>query len=71
MSTLRIGCSPLTSRIYVGKVNTKGMWIGNKVDVTDDAVRSVAENLLKTNEKLTFSANGKRYELKVVEIEST
>jgi len=71
MSNVRIGCSPLTSRIYAGKVNAKGMWIGDKVDVTDDAVRSVAENLLKTNEKLQFTANGKQYELKVLEIEST
>jgi len=71
MSNVRIGCSPLTSRIYAGKVNAKGMWIGDKADVTDDAVRSVAENLLKTDERFQFSTNGKRYELKVSEIVST
>lgn len=70
MSDFKIGCSPLTSRIYVGKVK-KGMWIGEKHDVTEDAVASVAENLLKTDERFQFSLGGKRYELKVTEIEST
>lgn len=68
MSDLRIGCSPITNTIYAGKVNKNGMWIGEKQDVTDDAVKSVAENLVRTDECFRFTFEGKRYELKVSEI---
>lgn len=68
MSDLRLGCSPITNTIYAGKIDKSGMWIGVKQDVTEDAVKSVAENLLRTDESFRFTFEGKRYELRVTEI---
>lgn len=60
----KVGCSPITNKIYAGKVKN-GTWIGEKHDITNDAVRSVAENLLRSQEKYLFSMNGERYEMKI------
>jgi hemin uptake protein HemP len=68
MSKIRIGCSPLTGTIYAGSVSKTGLWAKNKVDVTDEAVRAVAQSLLQTEEMLRFSHGGKQYELKVVQL---
>lgn len=68
MSKLKVGCSPIKGVIYAGTVSKTGLWGKNKTDVTDDAINSVAQSLLHTQEKLQFSYNGKRYELKVVEL---
>lgn len=67
MSTLKVGCSPITGIIYAGSVSKTGLWGKNKTDVTDSAISSVAQSLLITEEKLVFKYNGKKYELKVVE----
>lgn len=38
------GVSPITNRIYYGKQNIeKHMWVGEKTDVTDDAIAAVYE----------------------------
>jgi hemin uptake protein HemP len=68
MSKIRIGCSPITGTIYAGSVSKTGLWGNNKVDVTDEAVKAVAQSLLQTEEMLRFSHDGKQYELKVVPI---
>lgn len=40
----RFGVSPITNRIYYGTQDTdKHMWVGQKTDVTDDAIASVYE----------------------------
>lgn len=65
MSDFKVGCSPLTSRIYAGKVLKNGTWGANKKDVTDSAVSAVAQQLLQTGEKLQFTYQGEQYELKV------
>lgn len=42
-----MGASPLTGNIYYGTLNTeKGMWVGQKTDVTDMACQAVAECLM-------------------------
>lgn len=66
---IKVGCSPLTSRIYAGRVLKGGIWANNKTDVTDSAVNAVAQQLLQTGEKLQFTYLGDRYELKVEKIE--
>lgn len=66
MSEFKVGCSPLTSRIYAGKVLKNGTWGANKKDVTNSAMNAVAQQLLQTNEKMQFTYRGERYELKVV-----
>lgn len=67
MPDFKVGCSPLTSKIYAGKVKN-GVWIGVKYDITSDALGAVAQHLLQLDEKLCFGHQGKRYELKVVEV---
>jgi len=40
----KMGVSPITNTIYYGRVNKeKGMWIGEKTDVTDMAIAAVFE----------------------------
>ena len=68
MSDFKVGCSPLTSKIFAGKVLKNGTWGNVKHDVTDTAVGAVAQHLLQLDEKLRFQYRGKTYELKVVEV---
>lgn len=58
MKNLEIHCSPLTSTIYVGNTNGSGMFTGQKKDLTDMAVRAVAQHLLQKNEKVLFDYPG-------------
>ena len=42
--TSRIACSPLTGRIYSGRLNKlQTAYVGEKLDVTSDVLRSVIE----------------------------
>lgn len=68
MSKYRVWTSPLTNNIYAGSVSKNGLIAKVKHNVTDDAVRSVAEHLLIADQKLLFDFKGKKYELKVVEV---
>lgn len=67
MSNYKVGCSPLTSEIYAGSVSKTGLW-GKKHNVTNTAVGAVAQHLLQKDEELRFEYQGKKYALKVVEI---
>lgn len=67
MADFKVGCSPITSKIYAGKVLKNGMW-GVKHDVTDTAVGAVAQHLLQLEQKVRFDYDGKTYELKVVKV---
>jgi hypothetical protein len=68
MSDFKVGCSPLTRRIYAAKVLKDGTWGANKKDVTDSAVSAVAQHLLQLNEKLQFTYQGEQYEFKVEKV---
>ncbi len=69
MTNFKVGCSPLTSTIYAGNVLKNGSWGAGKKDVTDSAVRAVAQHLLQKEEMLEFQyKNGKKYRLQVVEV---
>jgi len=68
MAEFKVGCSPLTGNIYAGTVSKNGLW-GKKHDVTDTAVGAVAEHLLQKEIELQFSYKGKKYALRVVELE--
>jgi hypothetical protein len=70
MSEYMIGCSPLTSRIYAGKVLVNGEWAKGKKDITEMAVLSVAQHLLQKQESVTFNYDNKKYKLQVIEIEN-
>ena len=67
--SIRIGTSPITGVVYAGKLNKAGtMWVGEKQDITDEAIGAVAESLLKTKEKLPFTVDGQNYELLVIKV---
>lgn len=41
---MRIACSPLTGRIFAGRVNKAGnAFVGNKTDVTGDVLRALID----------------------------
>ena len=46
MRIKKIGSSPLTGTIFYGTLETKtSMWVGEKVDVTNDCVAATAEHM--------------------------
>lgn len=69
MTEFKIGCSPLTSKIYAGRVKENNEWCNPKHDVTDTAPAAVAQFLLQTDQKIVFTyKNGKKYKLQMVEL---
>lgn len=68
MSDFKVGCSPLTSRLFAGKVLKNGALGQTNHDVTDTAVGAVAQHLLQLNEKMQFNYKGELYELKVEKV---
>lgn len=71
MKNFKIGCSPLTSVIYAGKVLKNGMWAATKYDVTGTAPAAVAQHLIQLDQSIEFThSNGKKYRLQVVEIDN-
>lgn len=75
MSLLRILCSPLTGRIYLGKINKKADgWLDFPVkrDVTGEVCAAVAQHALKNGGSTIVTADGKqKYEIIVKEINAT
>lgn len=63
--SFKVGCSPLSYKLYAGKVLANGTWGKVKYDVTDSAVGAVAMHLLQRGEKMQFDYQGKTYEVKV------
>jgi hypothetical protein len=70
MEEFKVGCSPLTSEIFVGTVSKTGLW-GKKHNVTDTVVGAVAQHLLQKDEELRFQYKGKKFALRVVEVKET
>ena len=68
MTSFKVGCSPLTSEIFAGNVSESGMWSVRKHNVTDTAVGAVAQYLLQKDEEMQFNYKGKKYALRVVEL---
>lgn len=67
----KAGCSPLTSRIFVGTVLKNGIWGKDKKDVTETVVGAVAQHLIQLDQSVTFNMDGKKYILRVDEIKPT
>jgi len=64
---LTIGLSPVTNRIYAGKLNKAGtMWLNGKQDVTDEAVMGVVGYIKKN--RVIYERDGKIYEMLEVEV---
>jgi hypothetical protein len=69
MKEFKLGCSPITNVIYAGNV-CKGMWQGKKHNVTEDAINSVAEYLLKTKQEIVFTIDNRKYLLSIKELKT-
>lgn len=67
MST-HIGVSPLTGRIFQGRVNAKGnAFVGEKKDVTSDVLRCVIEKAQFHGGSFDIEGGGKRFVVTVKE----
>mgnify|MGYP004472199257 FL=1 len=65
-SEYHVGCGAFG--IYAGILDkSKTRWL-HKSDVTDECVSAAAEYLLKTDQSMKFSYDGKDYVLKVEEV---
>jgi len=63
MANYHVGCG--ITGIFAGTLNkTNTMWV-NKSDVTDEAIKAVAQFLLEREEELKFDYQGKNYRLAV------
>jgi len=66
----RIACSPLTGRIYQGRVSAKGdSFIGEKQDVTSDVLLAVIEKADYHGGSFDIEGGGKRWLVTVSEAE--
>jgi hypothetical protein len=62
MKIKTMGASPLTGQIFQGTLNTeKRMWIGKKEDVTEQAVKAVAEHLMIKKQKYAYRIKDGNY----------
>ncbi len=67
---IRLAVSPLTGKIYAGKINTaKTDWL-NKTDVTNDFIHAVIERYNGKIEKVT-RGDGRRFQIIVRELGTT
>ena len=64
-----LGVSVLTNTIYYGTVDTKkNIWVGEKKDMTDDAIKAVFEWFMRHmegNEEYSITFNDCEYVLKM------
>ena len=68
MST-KIACSPLTGRIYQGRVNPAiGAWIGQKRDVTSDVLESVIAKAEFHKGSFEIEGGGRKWVVTVTEL---
>ena len=70
MPKLHVGTSPLTNRIYAGRVlKDNRTWAEGKRDVTGAACGAVAEHVIANKEPVIVNFNGKpKYEISVREL---
>lgn len=68
MAKYHVGCG--ITGIFAGTINKKGdAWV-NKSDVTEEAIKAVAQFLLEHSEAMEFNYQDKRYRLAVEPQES-
>ena len=58
MTNYHVDCSPITNRIYAGRVDKSGQNWASKSDVTGAACGAVIEHVLTNGEPVTVSVNG-------------
>ena len=62
----KVGCSPLSAKIYAGTLLKDGTWSNNKQEVTNDAIESVAAHLLIDKKTVELDYDGDTYILQIV-----
>ena len=67
MAEYHVGCG--ITGIHAGTLNKKGNMWTNKSDVTDEALKAVAQFLLEHEEQMKFYYQGKCYRLAVAQVE--
>lgn len=66
--TARIACSPLTGRVFSGRVNSTGTgFVGQKKDVTSDVLRAVIEKAEFHGGKFDIEGGNKKWTVTVTE----
>lgn len=68
MAEYHVGCGAFG--IYAGTLNKDKRTFRNKSDVTDEAIRAVAQYLLENKQGLRFEYNKKNYVLRVLEADN-
>lgn len=66
MAEYHVGCG--LAGIYAGVLDKKGVFWKGKTDVTRDAVPAVAQYLLFAEKEFRFEHQGKKYVLRVEEL---
>ena len=62
MNTQRLGVSPLTGRVFRGRVNKAGTaFIGDKTDVTSDFLRCITEKAEYHGGSFEIEAGGRKW----------
>lgn len=66
--TSRIACSPLTGRIFSGRVSKDGMhFVGEKRDVTSDVLKALVEKSEFHGGTFEIKGDGKKWTVTVKE----
>lgn len=69
--TSKIACSPLTGRIYSGRIDAKrGVFVGEKRDVTSDVMGALIEKAKYHGGTFEIQGSGRKWDVKVVEVTS-
>lgn len=63
---IRLGFSPITEKVYAGKLNKDGSFKSDKQDVTNDFIGTVINRWNGYEE--TITAGEKKYKIRVEEI---
>ncbi len=64
LDQLKISCSLLTDKIYLGRPNKKGNAFLEKIDITTKATGAVIQSLGEGTKTLTFG-NGAKYRITI------
>lgn len=72
MRIKKIGTSPLTGTIFYGTLETKtSMWVGDKIDVTEECVAAAAEHMRHIKKDYCYKTSDGKYLVLSAEVHDT
>lgn len=72
MRIKKIGSSPLTGTIFYGTLETKtSMWVGDKIDVTEECVAATAEHMRHIKKDYCYKTSDGKYLVLSTEVHDT